>query len=107
MCGGGVVGGGGVAGDARVGLLALCDGRLSAMVALGGGGQGGRRGEGVRVRVCGGGVGQEEVESPVTLLWVLFYLASHHDRRGRHEAALALMDEAQVAPPGGEGATER
>jgi hypothetical protein len=38
--------------------------------------------------------------APQALVWVLLYLAQHHDRLGNREQALALIDECiQVGPP--------
>ncbi len=53
-----------------------------------------------RVGCLGVGVGVGLVqETPVTLLWVLVYLANHMDRRERHAEALALIDEALAYTP--------
>ncbi|KAJ8756060.1 hypothetical protein K2173_024607 [Erythroxylum novogranatense] len=38
--------------------------------------------------------GRTEKEPPSTLLWTLFFLAQHYDRRGRYDMALAKIDEA-------------
>ncbi|KAL6996526.1 N-alpha-acetyltransferase 16, NatA auxiliary subunit [Sarracenia purpurea var. burkii] len=48
------------------------------------------------IRITGGypGSGRTEKEPPSTLLWVLFYLAQHYDRRGQCDIALAKIDEA-------------
>ncbi|XVF26699.1 hypothetical protein REPUB_Repub14bG0040800 [Reevesia pubescens] len=35
-----------------------------------------------------------EKEPPSTLLWTLFFLAQHYDRRGQHDVALSKIDEA-------------
>lgn len=35
-----------------------------------------------------------KAEVPVTLLWVLVYLAQHYDRKGEHQKALEFIDEA-------------
>ncbi|KAI7993585.1 N-terminal acetyltransferase A complex auxiliary subunit NAA15, partial [Camellia lanceoleosa] len=35
-----------------------------------------------------------EKESPSTMLWTLFYLVQHYDRRGQYDIALAKIDEA-------------
>ncbi|KAL6568104.1 N-alpha-acetyltransferase 16, NatA auxiliary subunit [Orobanche hederae] len=38
--------------------------------------------------------GRMEKEPPSTLMWTLFYLAQHYDRRGHYEVALKKIDEA-------------
>ncbi|KAH9714684.1 N-terminal acetyltransferase A complex auxiliary subunit NAA15 [Citrus sinensis] len=38
--------------------------------------------------------GREEKEPPSTLLWTLFFLAQHYDRRGQYDVALSKIDEA-------------
>ncbi|KAL6497051.1 N-alpha-acetyltransferase 16, NatA auxiliary subunit [Orobanche gracilis] len=38
--------------------------------------------------------GRMEKEPPSTLIWTLFYLAQHYDRRGHYEVALKKIDEA-------------
>lgn len=38
-------------------------------------------------------------ESPSTLLWVLFFLAQHYDLRGKHDIALAKIDDAIAHTP--------
>lgn len=43
--------------------------------------------------------GEEEVEPPVTILWVLEYLANHYDRVGDSIKALAHIDEALEYTP--------
>mmetsp|Transcript_21228 Transcript_21228/g.50279 ORF Transcript_21228/g.50279 Transcript_21228/m.50279 type:complete len:845 (-) Transcript_21228:22-2556(-) len=43
--------------------------------------------------------GAEEVEPPVTLLWVMEFLANHNDRCGRTKEALALIEEAMAHTP--------
>ncbi|KAK8524977.1 hypothetical protein V6N13_015973 [Hibiscus sabdariffa] len=35
-----------------------------------------------------------EKEPPSTLLWILFFLAQHYDRRGQYDVALSKIDEA-------------
>ncbi|MBA0658582.1 hypothetical protein Goklo_010778, partial [Gossypium klotzschianum] len=35
-----------------------------------------------------------EKEPPSTLLWILFFLAQHYDRRGQYDIALSKIDEA-------------
>ncbi|EKX40411.1 hypothetical protein GUITHDRAFT_158303 [Guillardia theta CCMP2712] len=39
-------------------------------------------------------VGEDDVDPPVTVLWVLEYLANHFDRKGDSPRALQLIDEA-------------
>ncbi|XP_034696191.1 N-terminal acetyltransferase A complex auxiliary subunit NAA15 isoform X1 [Vitis riparia] len=46
------------------------------------------------VRTTGGYPGREEKEPPSTLMWTLFLLAQHYDRRGRYDIALTKIDEA-------------
>ncbi|XP_058226821.1 N-terminal acetyltransferase A complex auxiliary subunit NAA15 [Rhododendron vialii] len=46
------------------------------------------------IRTTGGYPGRTEEEPPSTLLWALFYLAQHYDRRGQHDIALVKIDEA-------------
>ncbi|CAI9114074.1 OLC1v1014696C2 [Oldenlandia corymbosa var. corymbosa] len=43
--------------------------------------------------------GSSVVEPPTTLLWTLFYLSQHFDRRGQHEIALEKIDEALEHTP--------
>lgn len=38
--------------------------------------------------------GREEKEPPSTLLWTLFFLAQHYDRRGQYDVAISKIDEA-------------
>ncbi|GAA0157196.1 acetyltransferase [Lithospermum erythrorhizon] len=38
--------------------------------------------------------GSSEKELPSTLMWILFYLAQHYDRRGYYDTALKKIDEA-------------
>ncbi|XP_068334434.1 N-terminal acetyltransferase A complex auxiliary subunit NAA15-like [Pyrus communis] len=38
--------------------------------------------------------GREDKEPPSTLLWALFLLAQHYDRRGQYDMALSKIDEA-------------
>ncbi|XP_060205680.1 N-terminal acetyltransferase A complex auxiliary subunit NAA15-like isoform X2 [Lycium barbarum] len=42
----------------------------------------------------GGYPGSAEKEPPSTLMWTLFYLAQHYDRRGQSDIALTKIDEA-------------
>ncbi|KAI4331230.1 hypothetical protein MLD38_029435 [Melastoma candidum] len=46
------------------------------------------------VRKSGQYPGREEREPPSTLMWTLFLLAQHYDRRGRYDDALSKIDEA-------------
>ncbi|KAF9690047.1 hypothetical protein SADUNF_Sadunf01G0155300 [Salix dunnii] len=46
------------------------------------------------LRISGGYPGRSEKEPPSTLLWTLFLLAQHYDRRGQHDVALSKIDEA-------------
>ncbi|TYI26802.1 hypothetical protein ES332_A05G136600v1 [Gossypium tomentosum] len=40
-----------------------------------------------------------EKEPPSTLLWILFFLAQHYDRRGQYDIALSKIDEAMQHTP--------
>ncbi|KAM1822990.1 hypothetical protein ACFX13_025647 [Malus domestica] len=46
------------------------------------------------VRMTGRYPGRVEKEPPSTLLWALFLLAQHYDRRGQYDMALSKIDEA-------------
>ncbi|KAF8393317.1 hypothetical protein HHK36_021558 [Tetracentron sinense] len=46
------------------------------------------------IRTTGGYPGRAEKEPPSTLMWTLFLLAQHYDRRGQHDIAIAKIDEA-------------
>ncbi|GAB4842023.1 N-alpha-acetyltransferase 16, NatA auxiliary subunit [Ancistrocladus abbreviatus] len=46
------------------------------------------------LRKSGGYPGRAEKEPPSTLMWTLFLLAQHYDRRGQYEVALLKIDEA-------------
>lgn len=46
------------------------------------------------VKTTGGYPGSLEREPPSTLMWILFYLAQHYDRRGQQDLALTKIDEA-------------
>ncbi|XP_030488392.2 N-terminal acetyltransferase A complex auxiliary subunit NAA15 [Cannabis sativa] len=46
------------------------------------------------VRTTGQFPGRSEKEPPSTLMWTLFLLAQHYDRRGQYEIALSKIDEA-------------
>ncbi|XP_073048390.1 N-terminal acetyltransferase A complex auxiliary subunit NAA15-like [Primulina eburnea] len=46
------------------------------------------------ITTTGGYPGRADKEPPSTLMWILFYLALHYDRRGQHELALRKIDEA-------------
>ncbi|KAL6559856.1 N-alpha-acetyltransferase 16, NatA auxiliary subunit [Orobanche gracilis] len=46
------------------------------------------------LKATGAYPGRMEKEPPSTLVWTLFYLAQHYDRRGHYEVALKKIDEA-------------
>ncbi|XP_057454244.1 N-terminal acetyltransferase A complex auxiliary subunit NAA15 [Lotus japonicus] len=46
------------------------------------------------IRTSGQYPGSMEKEPPSTLMWTLFLLAQHYDRRGQYELAIAKIDEA-------------
>ncbi|KAL2455833.1 tetratricopeptide repeat (TPR)-containing protein [Forsythia ovata] len=46
------------------------------------------------IKTTGGYPGRVVKEPPSTLVWTLFYLAQHYDRRGQYDIALAKIDEA-------------
>ncbi|KAK1312323.1 hypothetical protein QJS10_CPA07g00530 [Acorus calamus] len=46
------------------------------------------------IRSTGGFPGSAQEEPPSTLLWTLFLLAQHYDRRGQYDIALAKINEA-------------
>ncbi|XP_051147846.1 N-terminal acetyltransferase A complex auxiliary subunit NAA15 [Andrographis paniculata] len=46
------------------------------------------------VKTTGGYPGRADKEPPSTLMWILFYLAQHYDRRGHYDVALRKIDEA-------------
>ncbi|XP_057732571.1 N-terminal acetyltransferase A complex auxiliary subunit NAA15 [Arachis stenosperma] len=46
------------------------------------------------IRTSGQYPGRVEKEPPSTLMWTLFLLAQHYDRRGQYEVALSKIDEA-------------
>ncbi|KAJ6706330.1 hypothetical protein OIU79_010889 [Salix purpurea] len=46
------------------------------------------------LRISGGYPGRAEKEPPSTLMWTLFFLAQHYDRRGQYDVALGKIDEA-------------
>ncbi|KAF7814310.1 N-terminal acetyltransferase A complex auxiliary subunit NAA15 [Senna tora] len=46
------------------------------------------------IKTTGQYPGKVEKEPPSTLLWTLFLLAQHYDRRGQYEIALSKIDEA-------------
>uniref|UniRef100_A0A2P2MTN8 Uncharacterized protein n=1 Tax=Rhizophora mucronata TaxID=61149 RepID=A0A2P2MTN8_RHIMU len=46
------------------------------------------------IKMMGRYPGREEKEPPSTLLWILFFLAQHYDRRGQYDCALTKIDEA-------------
>ncbi|KAI3777798.1 hypothetical protein L1987_47601 [Smallanthus sonchifolius] len=51
------------------------------------------------IKTTGGYPGRSEKEPPSTLMWTLFYLAQHYDRRGLYDVALAKIDEALQHTP--------
>ncbi|CAK7356638.1 unnamed protein product [Dovyalis caffra] len=46
------------------------------------------------LRISGGYPRRAEKEPPSTLMWTLFFLAQHYDRRGQYDVALSKIDEA-------------
>ncbi|XP_010532133.1 PREDICTED: N-alpha-acetyltransferase 15, NatA auxiliary subunit-like [Tarenaya hassleriana] len=46
------------------------------------------------IRTTGRYLGSNVKEPPSTLLWTLFFLAQHYDRRGQYDVALSKIDEA-------------
>ncbi|XP_044486664.1 N-terminal acetyltransferase A complex auxiliary subunit NAA15-like isoform X2 [Mangifera indica] len=46
------------------------------------------------IRTTGRCPGREEKEPPSTLMWTLFFLAQHYDRRGQYDIALSKINEA-------------
>ncbi|KAL3840920.1 hypothetical protein ACJIZ3_025511 [Penstemon smallii] len=46
------------------------------------------------IKTTGGYPGRVDKEPPSTLMWILFYLAQHYDRRGQYDVALSKIDEA-------------
>ncbi|XP_042496121.1 N-terminal acetyltransferase A complex auxiliary subunit NAA15 isoform X1 [Macadamia integrifolia] len=46
------------------------------------------------IRTTGAYLGRQEKEPPSTLMWTLFLLAQHYDRRGHYDIALNKIDEA-------------
>ncbi|KAD6794662.1 hypothetical protein E3N88_05558 [Mikania micrantha] len=51
------------------------------------------------LKKTGGYPGRSEKEPPSTLLWTLFYLAQHYDRRAQYDVALAKIEEALQHTP--------
>ncbi|CAI9286388.1 unnamed protein product [Lactuca saligna] len=51
------------------------------------------------LKKTGGYPGKSEKEPPSTLMWTLFYLAQHYDRRGQYDVALAKIEEAMQHTP--------
>ncbi|XP_012073296.1 N-terminal acetyltransferase A complex auxiliary subunit NAA15 isoform X2 [Jatropha curcas] len=51
------------------------------------------------IRMTGKYPGRAEKEPPSTLMWTLFFLAQHYDRRGQYDLALTKIDEAIVHTP--------
>ncbi|KAB2061400.1 hypothetical protein ES319_A10G082800v1 [Gossypium barbadense] len=46
------------------------------------------------IRINGRYPDRTEKEPPSTLLWILFFLAQHYDRRGQYDVAISKIDEA-------------
>ncbi|KAL0319205.1 UNVERIFIED_CONTAM: N-terminal acetyltransferase A complex auxiliary subunit NAA15 [Sesamum angustifolium] len=46
------------------------------------------------IKTTGGYPGRIDKEPPSTLMWTLFFLAQHYDRRGQYDVALRKIDEA-------------
>ncbi|XVF74641.1 hypothetical protein PTKIN_Ptkin13bG0127600 [Pterospermum kingtungense] len=51
------------------------------------------------IRTSGRYPDRTEKEPPSTLLWTLFFLAQHYDRRGQYDVALSKIDEAMQHTP--------
>ncbi|KAL3528807.1 hypothetical protein ACH5RR_008129 [Cinchona calisaya] len=51
------------------------------------------------LKTSGGFPTSLDKEPPSTLMWTLFYLAQHYDRRGQHDVALTKIDEAILHTP--------
>ncbi|XP_024979709.1 N-terminal acetyltransferase A complex auxiliary subunit NAA15-like isoform X2 [Cynara cardunculus var. scolymus] len=51
------------------------------------------------LKKTGGYPGRSGKEPPSTLMWTLFYLAQHYDRRARYDMGLAKIDEAMQHTP--------
>ncbi|XP_023770332.1 N-terminal acetyltransferase A complex auxiliary subunit NAA15 [Lactuca sativa] len=51
------------------------------------------------IKTTGGYPGRSEKEPPSTLMWTMFYLAQHYDRRGLYHIALTKIDEAMQHTP--------
>ncbi|CAN8240552.1 unnamed protein product [Cochlearia groenlandica] len=51
------------------------------------------------IRTTGRYPGSDVKEPPSTLLWTLFFLAQHYDRRGQYDVALCKIDEAIAHTP--------
>ncbi|CAH1425556.1 unnamed protein product [Lactuca virosa] len=51
------------------------------------------------LKKTGGYPGKSEKEPPSTLMWTLFYLAQHYDRRGQYDVALVKIEEAMQHTP--------
>ncbi|KAM7255604.1 hypothetical protein ACFE04_008502 [Oxalis oulophora] len=51
------------------------------------------------IRTTGKYPGREELEPPSTLMWILFFLAQHYDRRGQYDVALSKIDESLEHTP--------
>ncbi|XP_010539518.1 PREDICTED: N-alpha-acetyltransferase 15, NatA auxiliary subunit-like isoform X2 [Tarenaya hassleriana] len=51
------------------------------------------------IRTTGSYPGSDVKEPPSTLLWTLFFLAQHYDRRGQYDVALSKIDEALEHTP--------
>ncbi|XP_020582389.1 N-terminal acetyltransferase A complex auxiliary subunit NAA15 isoform X2 [Phalaenopsis equestris] len=51
------------------------------------------------VKTSGCFPGRDKKEPPSTLLWILFLLSQHYERRGQHDLALVKIDEAMKHTP--------
>ncbi|KAF8103376.1 hypothetical protein N665_0188s0313 [Sinapis alba] len=51
------------------------------------------------IRTTGSYPGSDVKEPPSTLLWTLFFLAQHYDKRGQYDVALGKIDEAIAHTP--------
>ncbi|CAH8355923.1 unnamed protein product [Eruca vesicaria subsp. sativa] len=51
------------------------------------------------IRTLGSYPGSDVKEPPSTLLWTLFFLAQHYDKRGQYDVALGKIDEAIAHTP--------
>ncbi|ERN06076.1 hypothetical protein AMTRI_Chr05g64380 [Amborella trichopoda] len=51
------------------------------------------------IRTTGSFPGRDQKEPPSTLMWTLFLMAQHYDRRGQYDLALAKIDDAIAHTP--------